>query len=187
MTARAALVLLVLAGCASEPSSPADGPPPTEAQTPEEARVEAAVAAIDSMRAARAASISPDETVDAETFARVCKPVGMRARALADSTGWTVRQAAIRFRNPANAATPAEAALHERFEADPALAHVWADAPGGRLYARRITVTAGCAACHGPRDDRPAFVAERYPDDRAYGFQPGDLRGVYAVFVPAQP
>ncbi|MFO8099786.1 MAG: hypothetical protein R6T83_09240 [Salinibacter sp.] len=32
--------------------------------------------------------------------------------------------------------------------------------------------------------ERPDFVKEGYPDDRAYGFEPGDLRGIYAVFVP---
>ncbi|GAB5550126.1 MAG: DUF3365 domain-containing protein [Sandaracinaceae bacterium] len=195
---RSVLCSLLLAGaaglwgCASEPDAPtvdnvSEAAPRQQAQTPEEARVEAAIAAIDSMRSARAASIGPEETIGAETFAQVCKPVGARARALSDSTGWTVRQAAVRFRNPANAATPAEAALHERFEADPGLAHVWTDTPSGRLYARRITVEAACTACHGPRADRPAFVADRYPSDRAYDFAPGDLRGVYTVLVPATP
>lgn len=31
----------------------------------------------------------------------------------------------------------------------------------------------------------PEFVQRTYPRDRAHGFAPGDLRGVYAVFVPA--
>ncbi len=40
------------------------------------------------------------------------------------------------------------------------------------------------AACHGSRDSRPAFVKEKYPNDRAFNFQPGDLRGMVAVFIP---
>ena len=54
----------------------------------------------------------------------------------------------------------------------------------GWRYARRITVQPSCLACHGPKDQRPDFVKTGYPDDRAYGFEAGDLRGLYAVFVP---
>jgi hypothetical protein len=45
-------------------------------------------------------------------------------------------------------------------------------------------VQPSCLACHGPKDERPAFVKKDYPEDRAYGFEDGDLRGIYAVFVP---
>lgn len=179
------LVALAAAGCARE--APPEAPAAGAAQTPEEQRVEAAIAAVDAMRSARAASIPAGAAVDTTTFAEVCKPVGKRLRAVADSTGWVIRQAAVRNRNPANAATEAEAALAARFEADPALVGVWTDAPDGRLYARRITVEGGCLACHGARDDRPAFVAARYPDDRAHGFRAGDLRGIYTVRLPDAP
>ncbi len=37
---------------------------------------------------------------------------------------------------------------------------------------------------HGSKDSRPAFVKDNYPADRAFNFKPGDLRGMYAVFVP---
>ena len=56
--------------------------------------------------------------------------------------------------------------------------------PRGLAHARRITVQPSCLACHGPKDERPAFVKKDYPEDRAYGFEDGDLRGIYAVFVP---
>jgi hypothetical protein len=32
--------------------------------------------------------------------------------------------------------------------------------------------------------DRPEFVKAGYPDDRAYSFESGELRGRYAVLVP---
>jgi rhodanese-related sulfurtransferase len=99
-----------------------------------------------------------------------------------------VRQIAVRYRNPANAAAPEDSALFAQFEADPDLVDRWLDAthegtPGQR-YVRRIAVQGTCLACHGARDERPAFVVENYPEDRAYGFEVGGLRGLYSVFVP---
>lgn len=185
-----ALVAVVLvSGCASE--SP-EGQPATASADPtatldaEQARVVAAIAAIDSMRSARAASIVPGDPVTAETFAEVCQPVGLRARELATETGWTVRQAALRYRNPGNQATAEEAALIERFEADADLMDVWSEEPdGSRRYTRRIAVESTCLVCHGNRDDLPDFIVERYPDDLAHGFDPGDVRGVYSILIPA--
>ena len=54
----------------------------------------------------------------------------------------------------------------------------------GTRYFRRITVESACLACHGPKDKRPAFVQQGYPEDRAYDFQAGDLRGIYSLFIP---
>ncbi len=54
----------------------------------------------------------------------------------------------------------------------------------GVRYFRRIVVEHPCVACHGGREERPEFVRNRYPEDRAYGFRVGDLRGVYSVFLP---
>lgn len=54
----------------------------------------------------------------------------------------------------------------------------------GRVVRERITVDRACLACHGAKEERPAFVKENYPGDRAYGFEVGDLRGAYSVFVP---
>jgi hypothetical protein len=45
-------------------------------------------------------------------------------------------------------------------------------------------VQPSCLACYGPKDERPAFVKKDYPEDRAYSFEDGDLRGIYAVLVP---
>jgi rhodanese-related sulfurtransferase len=177
--------LLVLGGCQPDaPPNDADA----SALTPEQVRVVTAIAALDSMRIARATTITADEDVDAETFARVCKPVGLRARELSEENGWRVRQIATRYRNPANAAAPGDSALFAQFEADPDLVDRWLDAthdgvPGQR-YVRRIAMQGTCLACHGARDERPAFVVETYPEDRAFGFEPGDLRGLYSVFVP---
>lgn len=178
------LAFAILGGCQSAPSTDRSAPAPM----PEQARVVTAIAGLDSMRIARAATITADEEVDAETFARVCKPVGLRARALSEDNGWIVRQIATRYRNPANAAAPEDSALFAQFGSDPDLVDRWLnatrDGEPGRRYVRRIAVQGTCLACHGARDERPAFIVANYPEDRAFGFEVGDLRGLYSVFVP---
>ena len=57
--------------------------------------------------------------------------------------------------------------------------------PGFRYY-RRIVVEPACLGCHGSRDNRPQFVKDGYPNDRAYNFDAGDLRGIYSVFIPGE-
>ena len=126
--------------------------------------------------------------IDRTTFEQVCRPVGLRAREIAQKNGWQVSQLAEKYRNPAHA--PDEEALWaiRLFSEDEGLVGVWrytrqGDELGAR-YFRRIVVEGACLACHGPKEQRPAFVKEGYPDDRAYDFEVGDLRGVYSVFVP---
>jgi hypothetical protein len=43
-----------------------------------------------------------------------------------------------------------------------------------------------CTPCHGERLTAAVqdAVRVRYPDDRATGYQPGDLRGAVSVRVP---
>ncbi len=41
-----------------------------------------------------------------------------------------------------------------------------------------------CLACHGSKASRPTFVKENYSDDKAFDFKVGDLRGMYAVYLP---
>lgn len=52
---------------------------------------------------------------------------------------------------------------------------------------RPITLLPQCTACHGSNDQIPpaarALITARYPDDRAVGYAPGDLRGAISVRV----
>ncbi len=154
------------------------------------ARVETTVADIDAMRSALATTFDPDSAVTRATFARVCKPVGMRLKQTAKAHGWRVQQLSHKNRNPAHTLDAEAEPVYQRFLDDASLTDVWmASAQGGvrgARYLRRITVEPTCLACHGPKDDRPAFVKEGYPGDRAYDFVPGDLRGVYSVTVPVE-
>lgn len=54
--------------------------------------------------------------------------------------------------------------------------------PGLRIY-RRIDVRKNCLLCHGEKNRRPDFIKEKYPEDRAFDFKEGDLRGMYSVWI----
>jgi len=152
-----------------------------------------AVEAIENLDAMRSSLASTLEGRDAmptqETFKQVCKPVGMRAMQLSKENGWKVQQVATKYRNPAHAPDTAGAqrALNQ-FEQAPDWMGFWdretVDGQPGLRYYRRINVEASCLACHGAKGDRPDFVKANYPDDQAYDFTVGDLRGMYAVFIP---
>ncbi|MEX2399209.1 MAG: DUF3365 domain-containing protein [Rhodothermales bacterium] len=169
-------LLVIAAAC--------DGSPPaTDTLNEQQRLVVQAVHEVDSMRSARAASMDGGE-VDFATFADVCPPVGRRAAELAQQHGWEFRQLATRNRNPANYPDDDALPVIDRFEDDPTLDSLWLDVNGGLRYFHRITVEESCLACHGAESELPDFVPERYPSDRAFGFEPGDLRGVYSVVIP---
>jgi hypothetical protein len=61
--------------------------------------------------------------------------------------------------------------------------------PGGTVrYYRPLLVVPMCVTCHGPRESLPdevqRLLAERYPEDAATGYGPGELRGVIRVTLP---
>jgi hypothetical protein len=60
--------------------------------------------------------------------------------------------------------------------------------PDGRVRYMRAIVTDGvCLACHGASlaPEVAAAIDERYPEDEARGFAPGDLRGAFTITWPA--
>jgi hypothetical protein len=171
-----------MSGAALLPAQAAP-PPPAVAEAVRE------MDALDAMRSGLAASFAATGApADQAAFAAVCKPVGQAMQRAALANGWQARQVAVKFRNPANKADPeAERAL-DLMARDPALLSLslrtTKDGQAGIRYLRRITVEPSCLLCHGLKASRPAFIAPQYPDDRAHGFAPGDLRGAYSVFIP---
>jgi hypothetical protein len=176
--------VLVLGGCGAPDSgtAPASQPPDSVRRA-----VEQSIRALNQMRESLAATIDTP-AVDKGTFKRVCAPVGKRARELGQENGWAVQQLAKKYRNPANQLDAEARRLHRQFADSAGLTERWIrttrDGTEGWRYARRITVRPSCTACHGPKEQRPEFVKTGDPDDRAYGFEAGDLRGLYSVFVP---
>ncbi|WP_107671071.1 DUF3365 domain-containing protein [Cyanothece sp. BG0011] len=148
------------------------------------------IESLDGMRSQLASTLKDQpETPNLDTFKQVCKPVGMRAKQLSKENGWQVRQIANKYRNPAHSPNNlTEKMALAKFEQNPELMGFWQretmKGEKGTDYYRRINVEASCLACHGTKNSRPKFVQEKYPQDLAYDFKPGDLRGMYGVFIP---
>lgn len=143
------------------------------------------VEVLNTMRASLAKTFGGEP--DQDTFARVCKPVGAQAKQLGMDNGWKIAQLAERYRNPEHKLDYEALRVFKMMEDDPALMGMWVmteiDGVAGARYFRRIVVEPACLACHGAKAGRPQFVKDEYPDDRAYGFEVGDLRGLFSVFV----
>jgi hypothetical protein len=124
-----------------------------------------------------------------QTMKEVCAPVGRKAMQISQENGWQVKQIANKYRNPAHKPDNLQSTIAlARFEQNPDLKGFWhretLDGQDGTRYYRRIDVEASCLACHGAQNSRPQFVKDNYPQDLAYDFNVGDLRGMYAVFIP---
>lgn len=158
-----------------------------------EARKVNAVAAADeiiNMRSSLAEIfIRPDMEITEETFKNVCGAVQRRVKEISEKEGLRIRHAAVKNRNPAFAATPEEVKILAAFDKDRNINDRWdaVEMEGKKFmrYMRPIFVEEACLACHGPKEKRPKFIIEKYPDDKAYDFKVKDLRGVIEVLFPA--
>jgi len=145
---------------------------------------------LDQMRISLASTLEGrTEEPTMETMKEACRPVGKRAAAIGKENGWQVRQVASKFRNPDHApASAQEREVIDLFHRHPEINGLWeqatAEQGAGLNYYRRINVEPSCLACHGTKASRPAFVKDNYPNDKAFDFKVGDLRGMYAVHLP---
>lgn len=148
------------------------------------------IEALDAMRTALASSLEGSTEIPTmQTMKEVCRPVGMRAMELSQEHGWQVKQMAAKYRNPKHAPDNANAEIAlAKFDQEPNLVGFWdretVNEQSGTRYYRRIDVESSCLVCHGVKERRPQFVKDAYPQDLAYDFNVGDLRGMYAVFIP---
>jgi len=105
--------------------------------------------------------------------------------------GVRVGRTSHRLRNPANASPGWVEPILERYLADAAARSPQSvDLEGGRRgYVEPITMQPLCLTCHGSAlaPDVAAKIATLYPDDRATGFEVGDLRGVFWIELPPRP
>lgn len=113
---------------------------------------------------------------------------------VADGTLFEVARTALRVRNPDNAPDSWEQANLEAFQksliggADSKTLETFeivATKEGQKLfrYMRPITMREPCLACHGPSvaPDVKAEIAKHYPDDKAIGYNIGELRGAFSI------
>ncbi len=121
------------------------------------------------------------------------------AARLSGETGWWVARTSLKVRNPGNEPDAWERQVLESFEArrrageDPStLEHTEVvEMAGGRVYRYMKAIPTGpvCVLCHGGDLD-PSVQAQLqryYPQDRATGFAPGDIRGAFTLIEPLSP
>jgi len=119
------------------------------------------------------------------------------AKEVAAANGVTLRRASAKPRNPKNAADDEEEAVLEIFAA--ALAKKETPKPqtitngdGSTSFIAPIVLgNPLCLQCHGTpgKDIAPetlAAIKKLYPDEKATGYQLGDLRGLWRITFPAK-
>lgn len=119
--------------------------------------------------------------------------LALTAQAVASMEGVDIKRTTTRLRNPANAPDSLEAEALAWFESQLAstgtLPKEWLQVEGQEAirYYRPLVVNELCVNCHGAVEalspEVAAALAERYPQDRATGYAPGDFRGLIRVRV----
>ena len=185
----AVATVAVLAGCAAEKKD-------TAAQAPVDPNVAAARGIVKNFATGLQGELQTAMQSGGPTKAiTVCKD---RAPAIAKAeeqkSGWQkVGRTSLKLRNPANKPDAWELAVLKRFEErkaageDPAkIEYSEVVAAGGTKtfrYMKAIPTQELCVACHGEKIDKPtaAKLAKLYPQDKARGFKPGDIRGAFTL------
>jgi len=115
-------------------------------------------------------------------------------RDVAAKHGWNVGRTALKLRNPDNRPDDWEREVLEAFVAqreagaDPKKLSVTRvvnrDGEATFRYMKAIPLAQKpCATCHGANvdPDLRAEILERYPEDKAVGFKPGEIRGAFTL------
>jgi mono/diheme cytochrome c family protein len=113
---------------------------------------------------------------------------------ITESSTFEISRTSTRVRNPDNAPDAWEQAILEQFQKSYAAGgdtkalesyDVVTTQEGQRLfrYMRPITMREPCLVCHGPSvaQDVKAEIAKYYTDDKAVGFNLGELRGAFSL------
>lgn len=120
------------------------------------------------------------------------------AKAASDESGWNVRRVSLRNRNPKAVPDAWERAALEEFDRRAAageppamLEKAEIVVEGGTKayrYMRALPVQELCTQCHGTPDRLAPAVREKlkalYPDDKAIGYRPGEIRGAMTIRKP---
>ncbi len=120
------------------------------------------------------------------------------AKAASEETGWAIRRVSLRNRNPKAVPDAWERAVLEDFDRRSAAGEALAGlekgevvADGGKKsyrYMKALPTQELCLNCHGTAERLTPAVKEKlkalYPDDRATGYGPGQVRGAMTIRKP---
>ncbi|MFQ5957093.1 MAG: DUF3365 domain-containing protein [Candidatus Brocadiales bacterium] len=108
-------------------------------------------------------------------------------------TGIKIKQTSLRLRNSANAPNEWERNALEMFEAPsypkgiPHAEIVKKDGEEAYCYIKPIYISKACLPCHGKKEkidkDILKYIEDRYPDDSAFCYKEGELRGGLSITI----
>jgi hypothetical protein len=125
----------------------------------------------------------------------VCRDRAPEIAASVSGDGFSVGRTALRLRNPDNAPDAWERDVLQQFAdrleqgAEPASLEHWEvrETDGQRVgrWMKAIPMQPQCRTCHGTDVAEPLAetIESLYPEDRATGFEVGELRGAFTVRV----
>ena len=185
----ALFLLLLIAGCGEEA---------VDRQIPREEAValarDAAGSAFQALSAELGQAIADGGTVAAIP---ICSDkAGGLLKGVAEERGLLLLRVSDRPRNVAHAAAPADLEAMESFRATLSggaspVPSVLPAEDGSMVVRLPIVLNQPlCLQCHGGADDispeTRKVIAARYPEDRATGYELGELRGIWRVTVPSR-
>jgi hypothetical protein len=117
------------------------------------------------------------------------------AKEASEKTGWNIRRVSLKNRNPKAVPDAWERAVLEDFDRRAAAGENPASLEKGEVvtdggvrtyrYMKALPTQSLCVACHGAADQiSPAVKAklgEHYPNDKATGYTPGQIRGAMTL------
>lgn len=198
MMFRAALVVasVLVVGCSSGSGSSGGPAPSGSAKSKEDVAIAAAKSAAGTLGTrVRSRLTDAMNNGGAPAAIQVCSAEAQTiAETVAKETGATVGRSSLKLRNPKDAPpgwvqTWLVAQGDKKADAVTGIEGVF-DSPKGKVarFLKPIAIEGACLSCHGD----PAQMAEpvkttlasKYPDDKATGYQNGDLRGALWAEVP---
>lgn len=192
------LLPLLMAACTEVPEAPPLPPDPVPVEEAERAMVlgaPAASALAEGLMGRLGQAIDEEGLEGATAFCiEAAIPLTAEIQA-AQEGGLGLKRATLRWRNPANSPDEWEERVLRYLEAmedlDPESVpgELTARGPGGTLrYYRTLRMAPMCLSCHGDEEDMDegvrGLLREHYPNDRATGYGPGEVRGVIRIEVP---
>ncbi|TWT61689.1 cytochrome c peroxidase [Rubinisphaera italica] len=184
----AILLFVGLIGCQhSQPPQTATSEEQPDAEQVDDTAKQKAIAAKDALFTRLSGRLTEVMSADGPAAISVCsREAPAIATEVGEEQGVVIGRTSFKLRNAKN--TPpdwAHSFVEERVE-DPQFVALPNGGTGALLP---IRLKQKCLACHGPTESIAADVrsklSELYPDDRATGFNEGDLRGWFWVEVPS--
>lgn len=186
-TTATVFTVMVLIGCGHD----ADRQQAVVASADDVARAAAASEALKSELAGRL--FTELERSGPLTAIDVCSRVAQEIALDHSRDGLAIRRVSLKVRNPANNPDAWEKEQLHEFDRilaagrvpDPQVAVVQSDDGYVLRYLEPLRIAPPCLACHGDPADMSAELSERladlYPDDRAIGYDVGEVRGAVSV------